>query len=237
MMSPPCSMDGYAAARRPPVVGAAGMRAAVLRNARARRGVPAAGTPVLRRSPVPRLVGRGEGRVALAQVVVADLAGAAHVVVGEVDRVQVHLVGHVLVPVQAARRRPGSWTRPGGAAPRIPRRRRASPGCCSSPWCSAIASCMAMGARAQREMHRAQRVAQQHDVLVRPAFVAHDVRLEPQRAIAQQLVGAQVLAEHFGAVAPAVVRWPCPGRRGASCPDPPRPGRCSGPCCTGSCGR
>ena len=58
---------------------------------------------------------------------------------------------------------------------------------------------------AQREMHRAQRVAQQHDVLVRPAFVAHDVRLEPQRAIAQQLVGAQVLAEHFGAVAPAVV--------------------------------
>ena len=145
-MSPPCSMDGYAAARRPPVVGAAGMRAAVLRNA-VRRG--AASRPPGRRYSgghrVPRLVGRGEGRVALAQVVVADLAGAAHVVVGEVDRVQVHLVGHVLVPVQAARGGGLEVDEAGRrCASNTAKAARASPGCCSSPWCSAIASCMAM---------------------------------------------------------------------------------------------
>ena len=137
----------------------------------------------------------------------ADLAGAAHVVVGEVDRVQVHLVGHVLVPVQAARGG-GLEAGRGRAALRLEYREGGA----------RVARVLQQplvqrdrvlhghaGARAQREMHRAQRVAQQHDVLVRPAFVAHDVRLEPQRAIAQQLVGAQVLAEHFGAVAPAVV--------------------------------
>ena len=230
MMSPPCSMDGYAAARRPPVVGAAGMRAAVLRNA-VRRG--AASRPPGRRYSgghrVPRLVGRGEGRVALAQVVVADLAGAAHVVVGEVDRVQVHLVGHVLVPVQAARRRPGSWTRPGGAAPRIPRRRRARrPGVAAAPgaarsrpaWpCGCPSPTRNAPCAARRPAARCSGATSIRCARCSPRTTASDCpaarwRPGPRGTLRRSSAGCRP-------------RWPCPGRRGASCPDPPRPGRCS----------
>ena len=50
---------------------------------------------------------------------------------------------------------------------------------------------------AERKVHGAKCIAEQNDVLVWPAGIAHDVRFEPERAVRQQSVRAELGAEHL----------------------------------------
>src|SRR6266540_2528381 len=60
-------------------------------------------------------------------------------------------------------------------------------------------------ARTDREVHGAERVPEQHHVVVAPARVAHDARAHPLRLVGQERLAAEVLAEHLGAVPRALL--------------------------------
>src|SRR5207247_9502533 len=67
--------------------------------------------------------------------------------------------------------------------------------------------------RADGEVDRAQRVADEDDVAIAPAAVADDAVVHPTRAVAQELVTVQIGSEELLAIAPTVVvgQLPQPG--------------------------
>src|SRR6266404_5226549 len=133
---------------------------------------------------LPRVVGRDELRVALLQVLVVDLLAPSHQLVSERYGVEVQFLLGVLKQDQACISRVlifiDDWLSDSlklgeGLFNIVARLEALRQG-------DRILDCE-LGARADREMRRVQRVAKQHDVLVMPSFVLHQRKVEPAHEV------------------------------------------------------
>ena len=182
-----------------------------------------------------------ELRRAQREIVVGDRLGARHQPEGEARRVHVPEAPHVLEPDQrhvggvlglldleaplglVMRQRPLHVASAGGLE-RFEQRDRVFH--------------RELGAGADREMRGRLGVADQHDVVVRPAFAADGREVAPERAVDDQLVAGELLGEHaFEESRRLLPRRACRGRRARRSPGRSPSPRSSGPARTGSSAR
>ena len=146
--------------------------------------------------------------VAQREVVVGDALGARHQVVGELDRALAHVALGVLEPGQAGRRRLLCLDRVDAARVLVggERARHVVEAVLDEGVLQGDGVLhRELGARADREVRRVHRVAQEHHLAMAPALAAHGGEGAPQGAVGQQLVPVEVVAEQLAHVGDRVL--------------------------------